>query len=149
VAEAWTVIAVGNSLRGDDGVGTAVAKRVRGMPGVAHVIDDGDPFEVADLLRGARHVLLLDATRGGGAPGEVSVWEPVPGGAKRARIGASSHGFGADAAIELAAALGSLPDRVVVVGVEGERFEGAELSPPVAAAVERAVAAVEAVVTHA
>jgi len=45
--------------------------------------------------------------------------------------------------------LGALPDRVVVVGIEGERFEGTELSAAVAAAVDDAVAAVEAVVSHA
>lgn len=148
MADAWTVIAIGNPMRGDDGVGAVVAKRVRGMPGVEHVIDDGDPFEVADLVQGGRRVLLLDATRGGGMPGAVTVWEPRPG-SSRPQVGASSHGFGADAAIELAAALGTLPDRVVVVGIEGERFEGSELSPIVAAAVDGAVAAVEAVVGHA
>ncbi|HAX81856.1 MAG TPA: hydrogenase maturation protease [Actinobacteria bacterium] len=149
MAEAWTVIGVGNPMRGDDGVGAVVAKRVRGMPGVEHVIDDGDPFEVADLVQGGRRVLLLDATRGGGVPGVVTVWEPRPGGASRPQVGASSHGFGADAAIELAAALGTLPDRVVVVGIEGERFEGTGLSEAVAAAVDEAVAAVEAVVSDA
>jgi hydrogenase maturation protease len=118
------------------------------MPGIQHVIDDGDPFEVA-VLSGTRHVLLVDATHGGGTPGAVTVWEPEPGGVRRPQIGASSHGFGADAALELAAALGTLPDRVVVVGVEGERFEGTELSEAVAAAVDEAVAAVEAVVSHA
>jgi hydrogenase maturation protease len=149
VADAWTVIGIGNPMRGDDGVGEVVARRVRGMPGVEHVIDDGDPFEVATLIQGPRHVLLVDATHGGGTPGVVTVWEPEPGGAARPRIGASSHGFGADAAIDLAAALGAVPDRVVVVGIEGEHFEGTELSAAVAAAVDDAVAAVEAVVSHA
>lgn len=149
MAEPWTVIGIGNSLRGDDGVGTAVAERVRGMPGIERVIGDGDPFEVADLLSGPHNVLLIDATRGGGEPGAITVWEPAVSSSARPRVGASSHGFGAEAAIELAAALGQLPQRVVVVGVEGACFEGGGLSAPVAAAIERAAAAVAEVVADA
>ena len=69
MAEPWTVIGIGNPMRGDDGVGAVGAARVRGMPGIDHVIGDGDPFEVAELLSGPHNVLLIDATRGGGDPG--------------------------------------------------------------------------------
>lgn len=146
MGEHWTVIGIGNPMRGDDGVGAAVAERVRGMPGVGMVIGDGDPFRVADLLSGPHNVLLIDATRGGGEPGAVTVWEPSVQPMGRGRVGTSSHGFGADAAIELASALAPLPDRVVVVGIEGAEFEGEGLSAPVAAALDRAVAAVAGVV---
>lgn len=149
MAEPWTVIGIGNPMRGDDGVGAVVAARVRGMPGIDHVIGDGDPFEVAELLSGPHNVLLIDATRGNGDPGAVTVWEPRVAVAPRSRVGASTHGFGAESAIELAAALGNLPERVVVVGVEGAWFEGEELSDPVTAALERAVAAVAEVVRYA
>jgi len=149
VAEPWTVIGIGNPMRGDDGVGSVVAARVRGMPGIDHVIGDGDPFEVAELLSGPHNVLLIDATRGGGDPGSVTVWEPGVSSDPRSRVGASTHGFGAESAIELAAALGTLPERVVVVGVEGACFEGGTLSDPVSAALDRAVAAVAEVVRHA
>ena len=146
MVEPWTVIGIGNPLRGDDGVGAVVAERVRGLPGVCRVIGDGDPFDVADLLRGPCNVVLIDATHGGGEPGAITVWEPTTSETARGRIGASSHGFGADSAIELAAALAPLPERVVVVGVEGCCFEGAELSPAVTAALDRAVAAVAGVI---
>jgi hydrogenase maturation protease len=149
VAEPWTVIGIGNPMRGDDGVGTVVAERVRGMPGIDHVIGDGDPFEVADLLSGPHNILLIDATRGGGTPGAITVWEPAVSATPRTRVGASSHGFGAEAAIELAAALAPLPERVVVVGIEGACFEGDGLSAPVAAAIDGAVAAVAGVIRNA
>ena len=58
-------------------------------------------------------------------------------------------GFGAEAAIELAAALAPLPERVVVVGIEGACFEGDGLSAPVAAAIDGAVAAVAGVIRNA
>lgn len=149
MGEAWTVIGIGNRLRGDDAVGSVVAERVRGLPGVSRVVGEGDPFDVADLLGGGARVVLVDATRGGGEPGQVTVWEPRPAGGARPRVGGSTHGFGADAAIELARALGPIPERVVVVGVEGARFEGVGLSAPVRDAVDRAVAAVAGVVTDA
>jgi hydrogenase maturation protease len=146
VGDHWTVIGIGNPLRGDDGVGAAVAERVRGMPGIDKVIGDGDPFQVADLLSGPHNVLLIDATRGGGEPGAITVWEPSIQPLGRGRVGASSHGFGADSAIELASALAPLPDRVVVVGIDGAAFEGEGLSAPVVAALDKAVAAVAGVV---
>ena len=49
----------------------------------------------------------------------------------------STHAFGAAEAIELARVLGRLPRRLIVVGIEGARFDaGVGLSPEVAAAVE-------------
>jgi hypothetical protein len=51
--------------------------------------------------------------------------------------------------VELAAALGPLPDRIVVIGVEGARFDRPGLSPEVAAAVDEAARQVAAVLAHA
>jgi hydrogenase maturation protease len=54
---------------------------------------------------------------------------------------ASTHALGLAAAIELARELGRLPRRLVVYGIEGERFElGEGLTPAVGDAVERLVA---------
>jgi hydrogenase maturation protease len=58
--------------------------------------------------------------------------------------GSSTHLLGIADAIELARALGRLPERTIVYGIEGETFAaGDDLSEPVAAAVERVVAAVQ------
>ena len=52
----------------------------------------------------------------------------------------STHAFGVGDAVELARALGRLPERVVVYGIEGADFTaGAGLSTQVAAAVQRVV----------
>ena len=54
---------------------------------------------------------------------------------------ASTHLIGLADALELARALGRLPPRVVVYGIEGHRFGvGDPVSPAVAAAVDRVVA---------
>ena len=57
----------------------------------------------------------------------------------------SSHQFGLADAVETARALGRLPRRLIVVGVEGERFGfGEGLTPAVAAAIDRVVEVVRA-----
>lgn len=145
----WTVVGLGNPMRGDDAVGAAVAARTRNLPGVERVVEHADPLDLVDLLHEARPLVLVDATLGGGSPGAVTVWEPKDAGGPRPRVGASSHGFGAETAVELAVALGARPGRLVFVGVEAERFDGDGLSAAVAGAVERAVAAVAGVVGHA
>ncbi len=81
-------------------------------------------------------VILIDAVAVQGTPGKVYRIDanamPLP--AKL--FSRSTHDFGVAAAIELARALGQLPSRVIVFGVEGQDFfDGAELSSPVEQAV--------------
>jgi hydrogenase maturation protease len=55
----------------------------------------------------------------------------------------STHAFGVGDAVELSRALGRLPARLVVYGVEGSSFAaGAGLSKPVATAVDGVVEAI-------
>jgi hydrogenase maturation protease len=96
-----------------------------------------------DGLVGAESAVVVDAVASGAEPGTLHRFdasaEPIP-----ARVFRSStHAFGVGEAIELARALGKLPRRVVVYGIEGASFAAGEgLSPAVAEAVELAVAAV-------
>jgi hydrogenase maturation protease len=139
------VIAVGNRLRRDDGAGAAVLERLRGrLPaGVALVEVGGEPSELLDAWEGAASAVVVDAVRTGAEPGSLHRFdasgEPLP-----ARTGsASTHGLGLAEALELGRALGRLPARVVVVGIEaGDEGQGAGLSEPVAAAVDGAAALV-------
>jgi hydrogenase maturation protease len=139
------VVGVGNAYRGDDGVGLAAAGRVRGR--VADTVDvlvcEAEPSRLIEAWEGADAAVVVDAVSSGAAPGtlhrhDASV-EALPSRAFRS----STHAFGLGEAIELARALGTLPARVVVLGVEGGDFTaGRGLSPPVAAAVERVAEAV-------
>lgn len=133
------VIGLGSELRGDDGAGIAVARRLRGAArraGVEVREVAGEPLELLDAWDGRRAVVLVDAMRSGAAPGTVrrldATAAPLP-----AAIGpvASTHAVGLGEAIELARALQRLPPRVIVHAVEGARFApGRGLSPAVAAA---------------
>lgn len=136
------VIGLGSPDRGDDAVGSAVARAVAGrLPGVA-VVDHEDPTGLLDVWAGHSPVVLVDAVRSGAPAGSVHRLEtgqglpPVTTGAWTHSGYGSTHAVGLAEMVELGRVLGRLPDRLVVVGVEAERFDhGAPLSPLVAAAV--------------
>jgi len=129
------VIGLGNAARGDDAAGLIAARRLGGL---AH---EGDPLALLDVWDGAAHAVVIDAVRSGAEPGTVhrfdAVAAPLPA---RLRTSTSTHAVGLAEAIELARSLGRLPDRMIVHGIEGGRFEaGAALSPAVSAAIDAVV----------
>ncbi len=136
------VIGVGNRYRRDDGAGPAVVDALASGPalGVARLVElDGEPARVVDAWTDADLAIVVDALRsGGGAAGSVrrvEVGDDV--GVLGSMSGAGgSHALGIGAAAALGRALGRMPARLVVFGVEGSSFEhGDELSQPVRRAV--------------
>jgi hydrogenase maturation protease len=127
------VIGLGNEWRGDDGVGLEVARRVGGrqLP--------GEPIALVGALAGGDEVVLVDAVSSGAEPGTIFRFEAGEERLPAPLFGASStHALGLAEALELARSLGQLPRRVLVYGVEGERFDyGTGLSPSVAEAADR------------
>ena len=132
------MLGVGNAYRGDDAVGLAVAGRVRERaPELEVVVCEQEPIQLLDAWTGADLALLVDAVSSGAPPGTVhrldATAEPVPATVFRG----STHAFGVAEVVELGRALGRLPGRLLVFGVEGAAFSaGDELTPAVAAAVE-------------
>ena len=132
------VLGVGNAYRGDDAVGLAVAARVRERaPELDVVVCEQEPVQLLDAWAGADLGLLVDAVSSGAEPGTVhrldATAEPVPATVFRG----STHAFGVAEVVELGRALGRLPGRLLIFGVEGAAFSaGDELTPAVAAAVE-------------
>ncbi len=138
-------IGVGNVYRGDDGVGVAVAERLREEPGLEVAVVEQEPTRLLDAWAGADLALVIDAVSTGGAAGTVHRFDassrPIPAGVFRG----STHAFGVAETIELARALGRLPARVIVYGVEGEDFAAGEsLSDAVAGAIEPLVRTIAA-----
>ncbi|HUJ56427.1 MAG TPA: hydrogenase maturation protease [Gaiellaceae bacterium] len=132
------VIGVGNPLRGDDAAGVAVAERLRDRvpPGVEVVACAEEPSRLMEAWGDAETVVLVDTVASGAPPGTLHRFEagdaPVPARAFRS----STHAIGLAETIELARALGRLPKRVLVYGIEGGGFATGEgLSPPVEDAV--------------
>lgn len=141
---AVTVVGIGNRARGDDAAGPCVIELLEQdpPPGTRLLSAAGDMLALFDLWNGADEVILVDAMAPGGRPGRVLRVDAGEA-ALDAALGnfASSHAFNLAEAIELARALGRLPPRLVIYGIEGEHFEHG--SPP-GATVQAAVVAVGA-----
>ena len=144
------VIGLGQPDRGDDAVGPEVARHVATLA-VPHVrvVEHEDPTDLLDAWEGHDTVVLVDAVSSGAVPGTLHVLDAgaagvvVGGAAWRATGRGGTHGWGIGEVVALARALGRLPQRLVILGVEAEQFDhGAPLSAPVRDAVPQAAAAV-------
>lgn len=138
------VVGVGNDLRGDDGIGPAVARRVREARAGARVaVLLGDAADLVELMRNEKEVVIVDAVACAGEVGRIHRVDASGGWEGPRQPEGSTHALGVAEALELARALGCLPPRVTVFGIEGTRFGiGQEPSPEVRASEDLAVAAV-------
>ena len=135
------LIGLGNLQRGDDGVGIAVVRRVA-------EIATGDVEWWSRTTRprsstpgaGSSDVVVVDAMKSDRPAGTVLTLDvtetPLP---SDGWATGGTHALGLAAAVELSRALGRLPQRLVVVGVEVDGLTaGGELTPAVRAAVQPA-----------
>lgn len=138
------VLGVGNPDRGDDAVGPAVAERIAALdlPGV-RVSSPAEPMDLLAVPAGADLVVLVDAVRTGAEPGALLVREVGHAQLTEWSAATSTHLMGVAETVELARALGRMPDRLVLVGVEAVDFvAGTPMSPAVRDAVPTAADAV-------
>jgi len=138
------VVGIGNRLRGDDAVGPEVAARVAqlGLPDV-DVVEQDEPLTLIDLMADHDVVVVVDATGPRGHPGSVQVCQVGSGRLRRDAPALGSHGLGVAETVELARALGRLPQRLTLVGLEARSFSpGASMSTPVRDRLDDAVRAV-------
>jgi hydrogenase maturation protease len=136
------VIGVGNRFRGDDAAGREVAQRVRARAAgaVDVVVCELEPTRLIDAWDGAAAALVVDAVSSGAEPGTVHRFDATSEELPSREFRSSTHALGIGDTIELARAIGRLPGRVIVFGIEGEAFgSGAELSEPALSGVERTV----------
>ncbi|HWJ50246.1 MAG TPA: hydrogenase maturation protease [Solirubrobacteraceae bacterium] len=126
------VIGVGNDLRADDAAGLEVARRLRDEPGIAVNVHGGEAIDLLELWSGTDAVVLVDTMRTGEATGTIHRFDATSNPVPLPLRGCSSHAIGVAEAIELARTLGSLPQHVIVYGIEGARFAlASELSDEV------------------
>jgi hydrogenase maturation protease len=145
------VAGIGNIFLGDDAFGVEVARRLAGreLPEGVDVRDFGiRGMDLAYALQdGYESVVFVDAAPRGEVPGTVSLVEPE---LDDDELVLETHAMDPVRVLGLARALGGVPERVLVVACEPETVVHAEqddelvgeLSAPVAAAVDRAVALV-------
>jgi hydrogenase maturation protease len=136
------VICVGNRFRRDDGAGLEAAARLRPVltSDTRLVVCEGNVVALLDDWREAQDVVIIDATSSGRAPGTIQTFDPHTGPLPATFSRSSTHAFDVAQALELARALGRLPPRVIVYGIEGVDFAPGEgLSSCVDAAVSDVV----------
>jgi len=140
------ILGLGNPLLGDDGVGWRVAEAVRPQVTNPEVEVDclaGGGLSLMERLIGYDRAILVDAMTTGRAPqGTVSCFDleqlPDP----TASHLTSVHETSLKTALRLGASLElALPQKVLVVAIESQQVYdfSEELSPPVMAAVPKAV----------
>ena len=122
------VLALGNPLRGDDGIGSAVldySEETAVFPPHITLIDGGTPgLETALTLQGHDRVIVIDAADMGTQPGtwmrfhlsDVSL-------AKHAHMNGTLHDAGFAEAVALAGALGILPPEIIMYGIQPESMD--------------------------
>jgi hydrogenase maturation protease len=119
------VIGVGVSKHGDSSAGKWVVKRLMGKtaPGVRLMEQVSDPAFLLDSWRGFPAVVLAGAVHSGAKPGTLFRLEahkrPLP----PFFLSKKTHLLPVFEAIERARAEGTLPERLLVYGIEGKRFK--------------------------
>jgi len=140
------VLGLGNALMTDDAFGHRMINALQGrfrFPAEVTVLDGGTlGLDLLPRLEGIGRLLVIDALEMGAAPGTVFrlQGEEVP---RAFASKLSVHQMGLQDLLAVAELQGHLPDELVVWGVQPESIEmGLELTAPVAAAMEEAMAGV-------
>lgn len=151
------VAGIGNVFKGDDAFGVEVVARLarRRLPDGVKVVDFG--IRGIDLTYaltdGYGAAVMVDTMQRGEKPGTVSVIEPEPEADEDpADLTFSPHDLDPAKVLRLARMLGGACQRLLVIACEpltfGDEDGAMGLSEPVAAAVEPAVTAIEALVRN-
>jgi hydrogenase maturation protease len=149
------IACIGNIFLGDDGFGSAVARRLAGrsLPEGVILRDFGirgldltyallDPYDL---------VILVDACPRGGEPGTVYLVEPDPV-EPDTDVRLETHAMNPINVLRTVKSMGGAPGRILIVGCEPAEVGSDEdgklgLSDPVTAAVDEAVHMIEMLVS--
>lgn len=143
MSEPTIVIGIGNRFRRDDGA----ALRVIGMlsdrvpTSVLLVESDGEPTRLIDSWTDVHLAVVIETVRRGDPPGTVAAveWETCTGSSAAPHREHGSHSLGVLEAIELGDAVGRMPGRLRLIGIEPEDVGWGEgLSPAIATGVDTA-----------
>lgn len=135
------ILALGNPLRGDDGVGGAVLEHLRSadLPHEVTLVDGGTAgLEIVLLLQNCEHAVIIDAADMDRNPGEWAWFTPsqVCQSARDMHLRGTLHYAGLAEALTLGAALDLLPPRIDIIGIQPAAIDWQSgLSAPVSEAV--------------
>jgi hydrogenase maturation protease len=139
-APAVAIVAVGNPIMGDDGIGARVIETLE-----SELADREDvtlanagttAFFALEAMSGCDRAIVLDAIATGADPGTVHEYRYADGAFEGAVPEMTMHDFSFAEALQAGREAYDLPDPVVILGVEPDRIElSMELSDPIEAAV--------------
>ncbi|MFC1784582.1 hydrogenase maturation protease [Candidatus Neomarinimicrobiota bacterium] len=115
------VIAVGNDLYGDDGIGNAVLQSLEQNPDMKDIeLIDGatDALGLIDHFSGADHVIIVDAAQMGENPGTVKVFSKEEIKLKIKMDHLTVHGISLAETFDIAQLVDSLPKNLTIIGIE-------------------------------
>lgn len=142
------IMGIGNILRGDDGIGSAVIAHLETLPLPPNVdlLDAGTAgFDMVLLMQGYDAVIVVDAAEMGLVAGEWRAFtaQEIKQGAGNLYLRGTLHYAGLAEALNLGEALGVLPPQIGIIGVQPQHIDWQEgLSPAIEAVVEQVSAAV-------
>jgi hydrogenase maturation protease len=128
------ILGVGNLLLSDEGIGVHIANELsrRDLPDNVSVVEGGtDGFRLLNVITEADRLIVVDAVKGGGAPGslyrfDINDVKACPSGFKT-----SVHQIGILEVIDLSGLIGTTP-QTTVIGIEPKSLEmGMDLSPEI------------------
>ncbi len=136
------ILGVGNLLLTDEGVGVHVANELMKMelpPGVTVVEGGTDGFRLLNVITDADRLIVVDAVKGGGAPGSIYRFEIEDAPSYPAAYKTSVHQIGILEVIHLSALVGKTP-RTTIIGIEPKSLDmGMDLSPEIQAKIPRVI----------
>ena len=136
------ILGVGNLLLSDEGVGVHVANMLMDMdlpPGVQVVEGGTDGFRLMNVVAGAGRLIVVDAVKGGGAPGSIYRFDIKDVPTYPDAYKTSVHQVGILEVVHLSELIGEAPE-TTIIGVEPKSLGvGMELSPEVTAKLSRII----------
>ena len=119
------IIGTGNDFRSDDAAGLITARELKAAIGrYADIAEsDGDGTKIMEMWKDYDKVIIIDAVSFNSKPGTVHVLDAAAVKFPKESTAHSSHLFSVADAVETAKAMGTLPERVLIYGVEGKSFE--------------------------
>jgi hydrogenase maturation protease len=128
------IVGVGNLLLSDEGVGVAVIRELakESLPPETKLVDAGCALaDILSNLTDVKKVIVIDAVRGGGAPGTIYKFDAKLLEGKRSTpfYFTSLHQIGVRESLAIAKLSGERIPPITIIGIEPETIEpGIELS---------------------
>jgi len=128
------ILGIGNMLLSDEGVGVHVANKLMGidLPKGVSVVEGGtDGFRLLNVITHADRLIVVDAIKGGAAPGSIYRFNINEVKNCPSVFKTSVHQIGILEVIKVSGLIGKTP-RTTVIGIEPKSIEmGMELSPEI------------------